>query len=138
MPKGLLSKHKALKLISPHIKVGLIYLNQKDIKHYIPLIRKNYIKYSIGYEIKSYLLAGVESFTWKQSVVSSVQCKVMYYLSSPQSVMTIFLSVPPSCKPYDSITLTVSMPSFTWPNTTCLPSSLRKNEREHKAHTMMC
>lgn len=43
--KCLLSKHKTLNLISPHIKVGHSYLNQKDIKHYIiTLIIRNYIQ----------------------------------------------------------------------------------------------
>lgn len=47
------------------------------------------------------------------------------HLISPQSVMTTFFNTPPSCKPYDSIFVTTSMPSFTCPNTTCLPSSLQ-------------
>ena len=45
-------------------------------------------------------------------------------LNWPQSVMTIFLDVFPLLEPKDSIFFTTSMPSFTWPNTTCLPSSL--------------
>ena len=45
-------------------------------------------------------------------------------LNWPQSVMTIFLDVVPLLEPKDSIFFTTSMPSFTWPNTTCLPSSL--------------
>lgn len=52
------------------------------------------------------------------------------YLTSPQSVMTIFLITPPSCKPNDSILVTTSMPSFTCPNTTCLPSSLSEKKGE--------
>lgn len=46
---------------------------------------------------------------------------------SPQSAMTIFLITPPSCKPKDSILVTTSKPSFTCPNTTCLPSSLSRD-----------
>lgn len=38
--------------------------------------------------------------------------------------MTIFLDVFPLFEPKDSIFFTTSMPSLTWPNTTCLPSSL--------------
>lgn len=57
-------------------------------------------------------------------------CDLKCYFISPQSVMTIFLITPPSCKPKDSILATTSIPSFTCPNTTCLPSSLSKKEWE--------
>lgn len=57
-------------------------------------------------------------------------CDLGCYLISPQSVMTIFLITPPSCKPKDSILVTTSIPSFTCPNTTCLPSSLSKEETQ--------
>lgn len=55
-------------------------------------------------------------------------CDLRRYLISPQSVMTIFLITPPSCEPKDSILVTTSMPSFTCPNTTCLPSSLLREK----------
>lgn len=69
----------------------------------------------------------------KQFVVKTFdhieRMQILGYLSSPQSVMTIFFTVPPSCRPQDSITETVSIPSLTCPKTTCLPSSLKENDR---------
>merc|ERR1719323_1691437 len=48
---------------------------------------------------------------------------MIFFEVLPQSAMMIFFEVLPLCEPNDSIFLTTSMPSTTWPNTTCLPSS---------------
>lgn len=48
--------------------------------------------------------------------------------SCPQFAMVILALVFPDWLPKDSIFLTTSMPSTTWPNTTCLPSSLRTEQ----------
>lgn len=48
--------------------------------------------------------------------------------------MTIFLDVFPLFEPKDSIFFTTSMPSLTWPNTTCLPSSLQGRLSQVRRH----
>lgn len=50
----------------------------------------------------------------------------VHYTSSPQSVIVIFLEGRPDREPKDSTFLTTSIPSFTLPKTTCLPSSLNE------------
>ena len=65
-------------------------------------------------------------------------CDLSCYLTSPQSVTTIFLITPPSCKPKDSILLTTSIPSLTCPNTTCLPSSLSKEIQKGTSASGRC
>lgn len=51
------------------------------------------------------------------------------YSSSPQSAIVILLEVRPDCEPKDSTFLITSIPSFTLPKTTCLPSSLNEERR---------
>lgn len=57
---------------------------------------------------------------WTEVAAGYLRC----HFISPQSAMTSLLITPPSCRPKDSILVTTSIPSFTFPNTTCLPSSL--------------
>ena len=56
-----------------------------------------------------------------------VWCSHRLYSSSPHSVMVILLEVRPDDEPKDSTFLTTSIPSFTLPKTTCLPSSLNEH-----------
>merc|ERR1719397_244884 len=55
---------------------------------------------------------------------SSNQCRPIETIQHcSQSATMIFLLVLPDCDPNDSTFLTTSMPSLTWPKTTCFPSS---------------
>lgn len=120
-----------------------MYINESTSNKIKPIIRMPSI---LWYMFSCYSNKCISRYHWKQYPpkmndtlglshwnysrrwdLDRVQHSHRLYSSSPHSEMVILLEVRPDDEPKDSTFLTTSIPSFTLPKTTCLPSSLNEH-----------